>query len=322
MRGAGKVSGSEPKIAVRVRAVTWETDAVRVYDLRALDGTLPPFTAGAHIDLHLKNGMVRSYSLLNHPDERHRYVIGVAHDNASRGGSRYVHERVGPGDVLEIGAPRNNFPLNEAAGHSVLIAGGIGVTPMIGMLKRLVDLRASWQLHYCTRGRSSAAFLEELAAFPSARLFFDDEQNGKLLDLAALVASAPPNSDFYCCGPTGMMKAFENATKGLVPERVHVEYFTAVQDPDKAGGFVVECARSGRSIPVAQGQTILEALQHAGLDVSYSCEQGICGTCETKVLEGIPDHRDQILTQAEQDSGKTMMICCSGAKSAKLVLDI
>lgn len=310
------------KLFVRVHSITRETDAIRVCELRALAGVLPPFSCGAHIDIHLENGLTRSYSLLNRPEENDRYLIGVALDAASRGGSRYVHEHVGEGDVLKISAPQNNFPLNETARHSVLIAGGIGITPILSMVRRLTDLGASWELHYCARSRAVAAFTHELAALPRVHFFFDDENQGNYLDLAGVIGAAQIESEFYCCGPTSMLQAFEAATAALPAARVHVEYFTSRQEPDKGGGFVVECARSGKVVTVAPGQTILDALEQSGLTVQFSCRQGICGTCETGILEGIPKHRDDILTQAERDAGKTMMICCSGSRSPKLVLDI
>jgi vanillate O-demethylase ferredoxin subunit len=314
----------DQKLEVRVKAVIWETPDIRLYDLRPLDGgTLPPFTAGAHIDLHLPMGLARSYSLSNAQDERHRYVVGVAKDAMSRGGSRYIHERLSVGDVISISAPRNNFPLDEAAPHTVLLSGGIGVTPMMSMARRLTQLGRSWHLHYCARNRAAAAFLDDLLPQGDHVSWqFDDECNGRFLDMVALVREAPPDTHFYCCGPTGMLGAFEAAVAGLAPERVHVEYFSAKEEASTDGGFLVELARSNKVIAVAEGKTILEALQDAGIDVPYSCMEGVCGSCETRVLAGTPDHRDAILTDSERASNKTMMVCCSGSKSEKLVLDL
>jgi tetrachlorobenzoquinone reductase len=320
--GAPGVFAIDTTLRVRVKAIVWETDDIKLLELRAAAGeALPPFTAGAHLDLHLPTGLVRSYSLVNAETERHRYVIGVARDRASRGGSRWLHDTVRAGDILTIGAPRNNFRLDETAPSSVLVAGGIGITPIMSMVRRLAALRAPWQLHYGARARGAAAFLDELAAFPAhVRLCFEDETG--LLDLPAIVAGALPGSHFYGCGPPGLMAAFEAATAALPPARLHREYFTARAPASRAGGFVVELARSGRVVAVPAGKSIIEALEEAGIAAAHSCRQGVCGTCEVPVVSGIPDHRDGILTDAERAAGKTMMICCSGARSERLVLDL
>ena len=311
-------------LRLRVRSATWEAPNIISYELRPLEaGELPPFTAGAHIDLTLPNGLIRSYSLVNAQSERHRYVIAVQKDRASRGGSKWVHENFRPGDILAINGPRNNFALNEAAEKSILIAGGIGITPIMSMTERLSTLKRDWELIYCARTKADAAFEEQLQNFGSrVRFNFDAEPGGKMLDIAAVVRAAPPNAHIYCCGPLPMLSAFEAATAELPRERVHVEYFTAKEPPAVRGGFKVVLAKTGREFTVAPGKTILDTLLDAGLDIPYSCMEGVCGTCETKVLEGTPDHRDLILTEEEHAAGKIMMICCSGAKSEKLVLDL
>lgn len=309
-------------LQLRITSTTWEAPGIVSYELRPPEGgELPPFTAGAHIDLNLSKGLVRSYSLLNPQSERHRYVIAVQKDRASRGGSKWVHENFRAGDIITMNGPRNNFQLEESAEKSVLIAGGIGITPILSMIDRLSALGRDWELIYCTRRRSGTAFREWLQNKPEVRFNFDEEPGGKMLDIAALVRTAPLNTHFYCCGPLPMLDAFEQATKDLPRERVHVEYFTAKVPAVTEGGFTVVLARSGRELVVLPGKTILETLTDAGVDVPNSCTQGICGSCETKVLEGIPDHRDLILTQKERMANTKMMICCSGSKSAKLVLD-
>lgn len=311
-------------LRVRVKAATWEAPQVTSFELRPLDGgELPAFTAGAHIDLRLGNGLARSYSLTNSQDERHRYVIGVQKDRASRGGSKWVHENLRVGDIVTIDGPRNNFALDEAAGQSILIAGGIGITPILCMLRRLASLGRDWRLLYCARRRADAAFVDELAAFGAEVTFnFDEEPGGRMLDIAGVVCDAAPGAHLYCCGPAPMLAAFEAATAELPRARVHVEYFGAQEAPAAAGGLKVVLARSGREFVVPEGKTILETLLDAGLDVAHSCTQGVCGACETKVLDGVPDHRDLVLTEAERASGTTMMICCSGAKTERLVLDL
>jgi ferredoxin-NADP reductase len=246
----------------------------------------------------------------------------VQKDRASRGGSNWVHEHFRAGDLLTLNGPRNNFSLDESAEKSVFIAGGIGITPILSMIERLGAIRRDWELIYCSRTRAGTPFLEMLGALPRVRFNFDQEPGGKMLDIAGAVRAAPANAHLYCCGPVPMLDAFENATKDLPRERVHVEYFTAKEQPAVEGGFTVVLAKSKREVAVAPGKTILAALSDAGLDIPHSCTEGICGTCETRVLEGVPDHRDLILTEGERASNKTMMVCCSGSKSERLVLDL
>jgi tetrachlorobenzoquinone reductase len=313
---------------VRVKRIGFEAETIHSYELVAPEGgDLPAFTAGCHIDLHLPNGMIRSYSLVNDQRERNRYVVAVNKDAASRGGSRFVHETVRPGDILTISQPRNNFVLQESAAHSVLIAGGIGITPLLAMIRRLEALSRSWELFYTARSRPAAAFLDELNALrPSGHanihLNFDQEQPSRLLDLPAIVKDAPKEAHLYCCGPVSMLEAFEAATADRPGDHVHVEYFKAREKPAVAGGFEVKLARSQRTVAVQAGQSILNALLDAGVAASYACTEGVCGTCETRVIDGVPDHRDLFLSKEEQAANKTMMICCSGSKSPTLVLDV
>ncbi len=293
-------------------------------ELRAAGGEpLPPFSAGAHIDLYLPGGMVRSYSLVNPQEERHRYVIAVNRDAASRGGSRYVHEQLASGSALSVAPPRNNFPLAEDAAHSLFIAGGIGITPLWCMIQRLEGLGRAWQLVYCARTRRQAAFVEELARLgPAVTFNFDHEARGRMVDIPALVEAAPPEAHLYCCGPLSMLEAFERAASQRPPAQVHVEYFSAARPKAAEGGFTVVLARSGLSFRVREGKTIIDTLIENGVDAVYSCLEGVCGTCETRVLEGIPDHRDLVLSKEERAANRTMMICCSGSKTDKLVLDL
>jgi tetrachlorobenzoquinone reductase len=312
------------RIEMRVESVAPLAEGIVSYDLRPSVGSeLPAFSAGAHIDLYLPQGLVRSYSLVNSQEERHRYVIAVNRDAASRGGSAWVHGTVGPGSRLEIGAPRNNFPLAEDAAHSLFIAGGIGITPLWCMIQRLQSLGRSWQLVYCARTRLHAAFRSELERLGSVvRFNFDGEPGGALLDLTKLVAAAAPDTHLYCCGPVPMLEAFERATAAREPARVHMEYFSAKAPPAMDGGYTVVLARSGLSFEVVRGKTIIDTLIEKGFDAPYSCLEGVCGTCETRVIEGTPDHRDLVLSKGERAANRTMMICCSGSKTAKLVLDL
>lgn len=315
-------------IQVRVKRIGYEAENINSYELVSPAGdNLAPFTAGSHIDLHLSNGMIRSYSLVNDQRELNRYVIAVNKDAAGRGGSRLIHDTLRAGDIIPISQPRNNFALQEDADQSVLIAGGIGITPLLSMVRRLEALGRRWKLFYAARTRRAAAFLDELNALrPDIRsnlyLDLDDERSGCLFDLGGIVGTAPADAHLYCCGPVPMLEAFEAAAANRPPHLVHVEYFKAKELPAVEGGFEVKLARSNRTIKVPPGKTILDALLDAGVAVNYSCSEGVCGTCETRVLDGVPDHRDLFLSKEEHAANQTMMVCCSGAKSPLLTLDI
>lgn len=316
-------------IEVEIKAVIREAEGINSYDLRPRLGRkpLPAFTAGAHVDVHLPNGQVRSYSLSNPDTETHRYVITVANDPNSRGGSRYMHETLKAGDAFSISPPRNNFPLDETAEHSLFIAGGIGVTPLWCMAQRLQSLGRSWQLIYCARTRRQAAFVDMLTDLKekvkmNLHFNFDGEPGGQMLDIARVIAATPPGTHVYCCGPLPMLAAFEEATAHLPPELVHVEYFSPKEAPSVEGGFQVTLQRSGREFFVQPGKTILDMVIEAGIDIPFSCMEGTCGECETRVISGLPDHRDSCLTPREREANEKIMICCSGAKTDSLVLDL
>lgn len=318
---------ASPAHEFQVRCMRHEAEGILSLELTPYDGALPDFTAGAHVDLHLGNGLIRSYSLMNGPEDRDCYRVGVFHDPNSTGGSAYIHERMRVGQLLRIDSPRNNFELDETADHSVFIAGGIGVTPFLAMAAALNAKGKRWTLYYSCRNRARAAFLdqlEELAARSGGELVLhiDDEAGGRLLDIAGIVGSSPSQTHFYCCGPSGMLGAYRAACADVPASHVHFEYFSSDAEVASEGGFDVVLAKSGRRISVPPGNTILDALTAAGLSVPYSCQQGVCGACEVKVLSGVPDHRDMILDEAERASNKVMMICCSGSLSDELVIDI
>ncbi|HSV54351.1 MAG TPA: PDR/VanB family oxidoreductase [Burkholderiaceae bacterium] len=312
-----------------VHTMRFEADDVISIELRPVPGSteFPAFDAGAHIDLHLPNGMVRNYSLCNGSEERGRYVIGVLRDRASRGGSRCVHEQLRVGMRLPISAPRNNFPLREEAGHTVLIAGGIGITPILCMARRLKALGASFELMYFARARESAAFVAELEALGiSTHLHFDSERGGPP-DLQALLGKRAPDAQthYYACGPTVMLDAFEKICATLGHENAHIERFAAVEvaaASDARSTYTVELRKSGRTITITPEKSLLNTLLDAGIAVDYSCSEGVCGTCETRVLAGEPDHRDSVLSPKERASNKAMMVCVSGCKSSTLTLDL
>ena len=310
-------------LSVRLNAIRYVARDTSIYELTNVAGTpLPPYAPGAHIDLHLPNGIVRQYSLLEPEPSGETYSIAVKRDPASRGGSRSVHEELRVGQTLTISAPRNNFPLVENASHVILLAGGIGITPIWCMAQRLHKLGHSWALHYACRSRADMAFVDALAEMGKAHFHFDDENQGKVLDVGSIVAAAPRDAHLYCCGPTPMLQAFEQATASWPRAQVHVEYFTPKPQPAKKGGFVVELARSGQEFVIPEGESILQVLLNAGVDLDYSCELGICGACEQRVLAGTPEHRDAILSEEEQAANTRVMICCAGCKSERLVLDL
>ena len=288
---------------------------------------LPPFEAGAHIDLHLPGGLVRSYSLANDSRERHRYLLGVLKDKASRGGSRCVHEQLRVGTVLTTSAPRNHFPLHKEAEHSVLIAGGIGITPILSMARCLQALGRSFEVIYLARSRAAAAFSEDLSALGCrVHWHFDDEAGGPP-ELHTLLKTRALQDDTHCyaCGPAVMLDAFEKACAELGHHNAHIERFAAVEvkaADDARSHFTVELRKSGQTFEVSPGTTLHQQLIALNANVPFSCEEGICGACETRVLEGTPDHRDMVLSSAEHASNQVMMVCVSGCKSERLVLDL
>jgi ferredoxin-NADP reductase len=313
-----------------VHTLKFEAQDILSLELRPLVGEVfPPFEAGSHIDLHLPHGIVRSYSLLNDCRERHRYVVAVLKDKSSRGGSRAVHEDLRIAMPLQISEPRNNFKLIETAEHSVLVAGGIGITPILSMAQRLHQLGRSFEVIYCARSRRSAAYVADIEALAAqVSWHFDDEQGGPP-DLQALLAARPGvgavNTHYYACGPAVMLDAFERSCRDLGYAHAHIERFQAVEvaaASDAQQSYTVELKRSGQTLTVMPNQSLLATLQAAGIYCNTSCEEGICGSCETQVLEGIPDHRDSVLSPAEQATHKMMMVCVSGCKSPHLVLDL
>lgn len=314
-----------------VHTMRYEADGIVSIEFRpgAPDTAFPTFSAGSHIDLHLPNGLARSYSLCNSTTDCGRYVVAVLNDKKSRGGSRYVHQQLRVGQTIEISAPRNNFELVEGARKSVLVSGGIGVTPIFCMLQRLVALGAPVEVVYCARSRKEAAFVEAIQALAGETVpitwHFDDEK-GAPPDLTALLAGRGPDSHYYCCGPTPMLDAFEKACEQLGYPDAHIERFAAVvvESASEMHGFEVVCEKSGKVVDVPAGKSVLDALLDAGLHPDHSCKEGVCGACETAVLDfdGELDHHDGILTKLERQSGKTMMICVSRCTGKKLVLDI
>ncbi|WP_085675757.1 MULTISPECIES: PDR/VanB family oxidoreductase [unclassified Pseudomonas] len=313
-------------VSARVHTLRHEADGIISVELRPWGDTVfAPFEAGAHIDLHLPNGLVRSYSLLNSPSEMGRYVVGILRDRSSRGGSRYVHEQLRVGTQLTISQPRNNFALDTRASHSALVAGGIGITPIYCMFRQLLALGRPAELIYCARSRREAALLEPLAELGAKVVYHFNDEKGSLPDLAHYLAGRSSDTHFYCCGPTPMLEAFEAVCQQLGYEHAHIERFTAVEvaaADDALDSYSVELSKSGKTLTVEPGLNLLDVLLEAGCAIDYSCREGVCGSCETRVLEGDIDHRDGVLTKAERAANGSMMVCVSGCKSRRLVLDL
>tara|TARA_R110001583_G_scaffold1532_5_gene11911 strand:+ start:4386 stop:5357 length:972 start_codon:yes stop_codon:yes gene_type:complete len=294
------------------------------------DGSLlPEFEAGAHIDIHLANGMVRQYSLCNSPAQRDHYQLGILLDPLSRGGSLAIHQTLQAGDTLTISAPRNLFPLQPSPRYR-LFAGGIGITPILAMAESLQRQGQDFELHYCARSRSRAAFVDRLqtAAFASrVQLHFDDDPTTAPLDAPALLAN-PDSSHLYVCGPEGFIRHLTETAKACLwaTTQVHYEQFSAPVTNHEAlsnrHAFELQLASSGQIIPVSADQSAAQALIAAGVPVAISCEQGICGSCLTAVIDGEPDHQDYFQTEAEKATNNRFTPCCSRAKSRRLVLDI
>ncbi|MGW3507773.1 PDR/VanB family oxidoreductase [Streptomyces sp. NPDC000994] len=278
---------------------------------------LPPWTPGAHVDVHVDPGLVRQYSLCSDPDDLTHYRIAVLRVPDGRGGSAAVHDTARTGLTLPVSAPRNHFPLIDAEEY-LLVAGGIGITPLLPIARRLTRLGRPWRMLYGGRSRATMAFLDEL---PPAQVTVVPEDEAGRPDLAAFLGGQP-GATVYACGPGGLL----DAVRALHAGPVHTERFTP-PDPapvpaDGDHAFEVELARSGLSVTVPVGTTVLDAVRDAGADAPSSCEAGICGTCETTVLDGTPDHRDDLLTPEEQATGRTMLICVSRCRGERLILDL
>jgi len=310
---------------LRVRAITYLAEAINGYELVDPRGRdLPRFAPGAHVEL-LAGGFLRRYSLWNDPAERRRYCIAVLREAASRGGSQHLHENVRVGDIVEVSPPRNNFPLDPAGERHLLIAGGIGIAPIVSMVAELRRRVADFQVHYCTRSPERTAFRRELsplAAEGRVRFHHDGGDPVQGLDIAATLREPRPGTHLYYCGPAPLMAAATEATRNWPAGTVHCEYFTGMPEPVATENhpFRVQLAKSGGEYEVRAGETIAEVLQRHGVAVRTSCELGYCGTCLTPYVAGEPDHRDQVLE--ENGRQRYVLICCSRAKSPILILEL
>ncbi|NVK20501.1 MAG: oxidoreductase [Methylocystaceae bacterium] len=317
---------TNPQFTVKIASREVQADSVVLLDFEDQQGKpLPKFDAGAHIDVHVSDDIIRQYSLSNSPQETSRYRIGVLNDPQSRGGSKSIFENFEEGQIVTISEPRNHFPLNFDASHSILIGGGIGITPMLAMAYALKAEGKSFEIHYCSRTRDKAAFLDELESNfgDVTTLHFDDLGEDQMIKPKTLCENSVNGTHVYVCGPSGFMDwvISESKAAGLASDQVHFEYFNA--DVETSGtAFEVYAQASDVTVQVAEDQTIIDALLQAGIKVEKSCEQGVCGTCICDVVEGIPDHKDKFLTEDEREDNDQIVTCCSRAKTDRLVLDI
>jgi vanillate O-demethylase ferredoxin subunit len=317
-------------LALHLHQVRDDGQGVRVFDfVHAEGGVLPPFDAGAHLLVEAAPGLVRSYSLCNDPAETGRYQLAVLREPASRGGSAAMHA-LRMGQTVRASHPRNAFPLDERAPRSLLVAGGIGITPMLAMAERLLRLGREFELHYCCREPARAAFLAHLAQprfGARVHLHFDDGAAAQRFDPARALSTCASDTQLYVCGPRGFMDHVLGTASALgwPQASLHREDFAGeVLDGDAAadGPFELVLASSGRTVPVARGQTALDALERAGVPVFSSCAQGICGTCTVVLLGGVPDHRDQCLTDDARARNDCFLPCCSRSRTPQLIVDL
>jgi ferredoxin-NADP reductase len=324
------MENSNQTILVRVARVESVTPLIKRFTLAAADGaTLPRFTGGSHVIVQMRDGEQcynNAYSLMSSPESLGTYQIGVRRETPSKGGSAFLHDKVEEGDMLTITSPNNLFALSEHARHHVLIAGGIGITPFMSQMHELRRRGASHELHYAFRAAEHGAFSEELAALARdacGRVQFYVDSLGQQLDLASLVGNLADGAHVYVCGPVSLIEAVRNAAlaASIAPERVHWEQFAAPSQDGAA--FTVVLAKSGKVVEVGAGESILNAIERDNaVQVECLCREGVCGTCETRILEGEADHRDQYLSDSEKAAQQTMMICVSRARTSKLVLDL
>ena len=314
---------AEDRMTLRLRRMGWESPGVLSLELTDPDGgLLPPFGPGAHVDLHLPDGMVRQYSLCGDPSDRLRYRVAVREIEGGRV-SRSIHRELRPGTLLPVGIPRNNFPL-VASPNYLFIAGGIGITPLLPMMREATRTSATWSLLFCARRADEIPFVAEARALGGGEVSLHVSEAGTRLDVAARLSAVPEATVLYCCGPERLMTAVEEATSHWPEGTVHFEWFAPRSRPEDetSGTFQLVCAQTGVTVTVPPDRSILETLVQAGISIPSSCEQGICGTCECRIIEGEADHRDSILSAGERAANQSLMVCVSRAKTPRLVLDL
>lgn len=315
------------EIRLRVEEVTRPAERIASVLLAPADGTpLPPYTPGAHVEVHLPDGGTRPYSLIDFAGDcsaPEAYRLATRLEEESRGGSAYMHA-LGPGDAVTVSPPKNDFHLSDGPAPAVLLAGGIGITPLVSMATARQRAGLPYRLHYAVRNAAAAAFADALAAQHGAAFHLHRDDDASRLDLPGLIAALPDGAHLYVCGPRGMIEAAREGalTAGLPHERIHFELFAQHEAQTGDAPFEVEIASTGRVFTIPPGKSIIEVLEAEGMDLIHDCQRGDCGICQTTVLAGEPDHRDVVLSEAERASGKVMQICVSRAKSARLTLDL
>lgn len=322
------------EIELKVTAIKDLTSKIKMFELvDPAGGELPPFEAGAHIDIKLGNGLIRSYSLANDPKERNRYVTAILKETESKGGSRWMHENVKVDDVLTTSAPIQNFPLIEDAKKTVLLAGGIGITPILAMGYRLNDIGAQVQMHYCTRAPEDTAFMDEVKEVfgDNVTFYFDGGDPSQGINLSETFKDYEEGTHLYVCGPAGLLRAVRDATSHWPESAVHFELFSSTRSDEElaeiasrpAGEFEVELAQSGVTLTIPADMTILDVLIEEGFGVPYACEEGWCGACTVGLLGGKADHRDEVLSDADKEKNDKIQVCVSRAMPGeKLILDL
>lgn len=321
------------ELELKVTQVKGLTPNIKMFEfVAAQGGDLPPFAAGAHIDIKTGSG-VRSYSLANNPNERHRYVTAVLRDNAGKGGSRWMHEALKPGITLKSSEPIQNFPLVESAEKTLLLGGGIGITPLLAMSHRLLEIGADFRLYYCSRSVEDTAFYNEVKALLGDKVTFyhDGGDVSKGINLKAVFGNRPHNAHLYVCGPAGLLNATRSATSHWPENTVHYELFSsartdeqrAAMDARRSEAFEVELAQSGVTLTIPADRSILDVLLDNGYGVPYACEDGWCGACTIGLISGKADHRDEFLSDADKAANEKIQVCISRAMPGeKLVLDM
>ncbi len=318
-------------IKVRVQVIRYEAEDILSFELAdPAEVLLPQFVPGAHIDVHLKPGLIRQFSISSSPKELNRYRIAVLREKPGTGGSKYMHNEVKAGSLLEISQPKNMFKLNSAASRHILIAGGIGITPILAMAYELEESKSNYTIHYCTRSPEKTAFrseIMELVKHGALQFYFDGGNPQQGLDMKACLRDYEDGMHLYFCGPPGLMKAAQELSAHWPKNSVHFEHFyiEGVVRPDDSAReenreFQIRLASNNKVYTVPVEKSIVEVLRENGIWVDTSCEEGFCGTCLTRYLDGEPEHRDMVLE--EDDHKDYVLICCARSKTPELVLDL
>ncbi|WP_422749010.1 PDR/VanB family oxidoreductase [Mycobacterium sp. WMMD1722] len=326
------MNGDAARLRMRVDAVDRQADDVVTVDLGSIDGSpLPGWEPGSHIEIELADGLVRHYSLCGRPEDDRMWRIAVLREQAGRGGSRFVHEQIRPGDVFSVSRPRNNFGVVPADRY-LFIAGGIGITPILPMVRMVAARGQAWSLLYGGRTRASMAFVSEVTGIAGGEVRVVPQDTEGLLDLTDFLGSPSAGTAIYCCGPPPLLEAVEQQCLSWPPQTLHIERFVPrdrVQAPAAGSGsvpadgaFDVALARTGGSVHVPADRTLLEVLEDAGFEIDNSCRAGICGTCELRVTAGQPDHNDDVLSDAERDSNTVILPCVSRSRTPVLAVDL